>query len=73
MFMVFNEGHLYTVAVTGAKVKEKTFSTRSAANQYMYKMADKLNLGNVKKVYDDKHDKTYIYPNNVRFYINRAD
>lgn len=72
MFNFYMPNHMYTVAVCGAKVKSKTFSSRAEANSYMYKMVDKLGLGHVQKVYDDHHEKTYIYEGDVRFFINRT-
>lgn len=63
--------HRYSFASTGLGVKDKEFSTRQAAEEYMYSICDKRGLS-IEKVYDDKHDKTYICANGVRFYIQRA-
>lgn len=62
--------HHYSFAVSGLKIKSKTFSSRQSANEYMYKLLSKYKL-HIRKVYDDKHYKTYICDNDVRFYIHR--
>ena len=68
---LFNGRH-YTFACSGIKgVKEREFASRHQANQYMYDLLAKYRL-KVVKVYDDKHHKTYICNNDVRFYIQRA-
>ena len=67
----WNEGHLYTLVLLGAKKKvSKLFKSRYAANNVMYKLMGKLGLS-IEKVYDDKHDKTYICNNGAEFHINR--
>lgn len=63
--------HQYSFAVTGLKVKSRAFNSRQSANEYMYKVCSKHKL-NIVKVYDDKHFKTYICNNDVRFYIHRV-
>lgn len=64
--------HSYSLSATGIRMKEKHFAHREDAKQAMYKYMAKKNLMLV-KVYDDKHFKTYICNNDVRFYINRED
>ena len=71
MFDYLNWGkHIYTLAATGIKFKAKEFSSRQLAESAMYKFLGKHGL-QVHEVWDDKHFKTYICQNNVRFYINR--
>ena len=65
------ENHEYSVCATGIKAKSKVFGTRYAANQYMYKLIDKNNL-HINEVWDDKHDKTYLCENNIKFYVQRV-
>ena len=62
--------HWYTLAATGIKFKDKEFTSRQVAEEAMYKFIDKNHL-KVNKIYDDKHYKTYICENGIRFYINR--
>ena len=71
LFDLFTRG--YTVAVIGLDSRRynRVFSTREAANEYMYKVCSKHNL-TVEEVWDDKHDKTYHCNNGVTFYIQRA-
>lgn len=47
------------------------FSSRQAANEYMYDLCSKFGL-HIVKIWDDNHDKTYICDNGVTFYIQRA-
>lgn len=61
----------YTFACEGLKVKEQDFATRQEANKYMYKLMSKHGL-RIKEVYNDKHHKTYICDNDIKFYIQRA-
>lgn len=68
--LFFKNGHVYSLAATGIKMREQTFEARHLAEKQMYKMIGKMGL-RIVKVYDDKHDKTYICNNNVRFYITR--
>jgi hypothetical protein len=63
-------GHSYSFVATGLKTNERVFASRQAANDHMYELCDKLGL-HICDVYDDKHDKTYICDNGVRFYIQR--
>ena len=63
--------HQYTLASTGlGREVDKVYLSRDAATQKMYKLCAKYNL-KIQEVYDDKHDKTYICNNGVRFYIHR--
>jgi len=61
--------HTYTLAATGMKFKTRVFSTRENASYELYKFCGKHGL-KIQKVYDDKHDKTYVC-GDVRFYISR--
>jgi hypothetical protein len=61
----------YTFACDGIKVQEKEFSSRQEANKYMYRVMAKYGL-NLVEVYNDKHHKTYICNNNIKFFIQRA-
>lgn len=63
-------GHTYSFAATGLGVGDMVFSSRQEANRHMYDLCDKFGL-RVSKVYDDKHDKTYVCDNGVCFYIQR--
>lgn len=64
--------HLYSLVSVGLKKDiAKVFSSREAANDYMYDVIAKNHLA-IKKVYDDKHDKTYKCGNGVAFFIQRA-
>lgn len=62
----------YTFACVGLNVKEKDFPSRHEANQYMFNLIGKHGL-RVEKVYDDKHHKTYVCNNGIRFFIQRAN
>lgn len=62
--------HRYTLAATGIPFTAMTFCSRNAAEEYMYRYMDKHWL-KADEVYDDKHDKTYVCANGVRFYITR--
>lgn len=61
----------YTFACEGLKVKERDFASRQEANKYMYNLMSKYSL-KLKEVYNDKHHKTYICDNGIKFYIQRA-
>ena len=63
--------HIYSLAATGIKFRDKEFYSRQAAEREMYDFMKKHGL-RVEKIYDDKHYKTYICQNNIRFYINRV-
>ena len=66
------ETNTYSLAVIGlSKKHNRTFSTRNAANEYMYKLCSKYNLS-IEEVWDDNHDKTYLCTKGVTFYIQRA-
>lgn len=72
MFGYLNNGHVYSFASVGFKKNyDKVFCSRQAANEYMYKICEKKGL-RIKKVWDDKHDKTYICDNGITFYIQRV-
>ena len=62
--------HRYSLASTGLKIKDYEFSSRQQAEHEMHKIMHKHGL-HIEEVYDDKHYKTYLCNNNVRFYINR--
>lgn len=68
--LLFYPEHRYSLAATGIKFRYRDFASRQAANEYMYKEMNKRGL-KVEKIYDDKHCKTYICQNNIRFYVNR--
>jgi hypothetical protein len=70
MFDIYS--HNYSFAVIGLSKKyNKSFSTRSAANEYMYKLCHKFGL-TIEETYNDNHDKTYLCTKGVTFYIQRA-
>jgi len=72
MFDYLNSGtHWYTLAATGIKFKDKSFGSRQVAEDTMYKFINKNHL-KVNEVWDDKHFKTYICNDGIRFYINRV-
>ena len=71
MFGYVNQGeHRYSLAATGVKFKDQEFTSRQVAEKAMYKFIDKHYL-KVNQIYNDKHDKTYICDNGIRFYISR--
>lgn len=71
LFGSWESGHQYTLVLIGTgKRISKTFNSRNAANQAMYKLMGKYKLS-LEKVYDDKHDKTYICNKGAEFHINR--
>lgn len=61
--------HSYTLVAEGRKF-DKTFLTRSEAVKHMYSIINSLNL-KIEKVWEDRHDVTYICNDNTRFHINR--
>lgn len=64
-------GHQYTVGSTGLKKNcDKTFLSRQTANNYMYRLCKKYDL-DIIEVYDDKHSKTYVCNNGIKFFVNR--
>lgn len=71
MFILPISEHYYTLAATGLKMKSYTFSSRENATNKMYEIMGKKDL-HVVETWDDKHYKTYICNNGVRFYINRV-
>ena len=69
--LVPNFGHRYTLASTGLERNiDKIYCSRNEATSKMYSLCNKYGL-RVVEVYDDKHEKTYICNNGVRFYIHR--
>lgn len=72
MLFFTENGHQYTLASSGLGRKnlDKVYGNREIATQKMYSVCKKLGL-QIVEVYDDKHDKTYICNNGVRFYIHR--
>ena len=67
----FGFSHQYTLASTGLKREvDKIYYSRGEATNKMYNLCSKYGL-HIVKIYDDKHDKTYICNNGVRFYIHR--
>ena len=64
--------HTYSLAVIGlSKNYDRLFSSRQAANDYMYSICQKKGI-QIKTVWDDHHDKTYICDNGITYYIQRA-
>ena len=61
----------YTFACDGIKVQEKDFGSRQEANKYMYRVMARHGL-KIVEVYNDKHHKTYVCNNNIKFFIQRA-
>ena len=63
--------HNYTLVAESPKLRfDKTFLTRSEATKKMYELVENLNL-KIEKVWEDKHDITYICNDSTRFHINR--
>lgn len=70
--MLYNtSNHLYTLAATGIKLRAREFNHRRDAENAMYKVIGKKNLRIIER-YDDKHFKTYVCENGIKFYINRV-
>ena len=69
MFDFFN--HRYSLAATGIPFVSQEFTSRYNAEQVMYDFIGKHNLS-INEVWDDKHYKTYLCENGVKFYINRV-
>lgn len=66
-----NDCHIYSLATIGFKWnKNKLFSSRQAANDYMYYICKRKGY-KIVKIYDDKHNKTYFTDVGVQFYIQR--
>lgn len=71
MFGLFSFGnHFYTLTATGLNFRTHRYNNREEATQAMYDIMSRKSL-DLKEVYDDKHYKTYVCSDNVRFYINR--
>ena len=69
--MFFNNNHNYSlVLVNGPRRVDEVYQSRNAANDRMYKLLGELGL-RIEKIYDDKHDKTYICHDGSHFHINR--
>ena len=68
--MFFEDKYSFVFDKQG-KLKSRYFASRQDANIYMYKLCNKYNL-HIDKIYDDKHNKTYICSNNCKFYIQRV-
>lgn len=62
--------HTYCLAATGLKMRDRKFFSRESAKEEMYAVMSKKGL-QLLEVYDDKHYKTYVCTNGVRFHINR--
>ena len=56
--MYFLNSHNYSFTAVGLKTPSKTFVSRYAANEYMYKLMQRHGL-KIEEVWDDKHYKTY--------------
>lgn len=54
----------------GCTIVDQSYASRYAASSAMYSLMQKYSLATL-KVYDDKHDKTYICTNGCEFHINR--
>lgn len=69
----YTPAHSYSLATSGLGKKNvsRNFSSRSAANEYMYKLCAKHGL-TIIETWDDNHDKTYVCSNGVKFYIQRG-
>ena len=63
--------HCYSLGATGIKIRRNEgFISRVAAEHAMHLLMAKYGL-HIENVYEDKHFKTYLCNNDVRFYINR--
>lgn len=62
--------HIYSLAATGLHTKSRDFTSRLDAEHAMHKLMHKYGL-HIVDMYDDKHFKTYICNEGIRFYINR--
>lgn len=72
LFLPTMNEHIYTFACQGLKkVRNKTFLTRQEANSYMYRMCNKYGV-DIKEVWNDHHDVTFVGTNGVKFFIHRA-
>lgn len=74
--MGYSVAHQYTFVMNfrigGKIIKCKVFPNRAEAEIKMHKMMRKHKLTLI-KVWDDKHDKTYICNKGVEFHINRTN
>ena len=68
--MYFLNSHNYSFTAVGLRTPSKTFVSRYAANEYMYKLMQRHGL-KIEEVWDDKHYKTYHCNKGVTFYIHR--
>lgn len=68
--LALESGHRYTLAASGMRFRSLDFGSRTAAENAMHEVLGKRGLS-VREVYDDKHDKTYVCGNGIRFYITR--
>lgn len=71
IFFQSQSHHYYTLACTGLKLKDKIFTSRQSANDFMYKMCKKYGI-HVEQIWKDHHDITYCCSNNIKFYVQRA-
>ena len=63
--------HRYVLAATGTRLSPMEFGSRQCAEQAMYGIIGRKGL-RIRKVYDDRHDKTYVCDDGItRFYITR--
>lgn len=60
----------YVLSASGIRMKAQSFGNRRAATEAMYNFISRKHLV-LQEVYDDKHYKTYICNNNIRFYVQR--
>ena len=71
--ILLNAKHAYVLDGDGVqeeKCFEKIYFNRHTAEKDMYRLMNKYSTHTV-KMYDDKHDKTYICDNGIKFYITR--
>lgn len=71
MYDYLNWGkHRYTLAATGIKFRGGEYFSRQIAEHDMHRFMGKHGLS-IQEVYDDKHYKTYVCQDGIKFYINR--
>lgn len=72
-YNVYYSGYRYTLTTEGLRKKiDRVFNSRQEANDYMYKhIVGKYGL-TYDKIWDDNHEKTYLFKDGVRVHINRA-
>ena len=63
--------HRYTVASIGCNMKDRQFSSRQEAKNYMYDYIDRKGF-QVREKWHDGHYVTYVCDNGVKFFINRV-